>query len=104
MREVLFNAKANTNTAFSPDVDECPAGSGTTTDAIRLASGATYLLTVAGADDTSGDLDVLDDPDLIAGTLDLTIGIPGGDIRATLHQQVASDWSRSPGRTCRSPT
>ena len=89
LREALVNA--NTNTQFSPVVNECPAGSGTATDEILLQAATSYTLTVSGGDDESGDLDVHDDPSLAAELHDVRIGITGGDSNATIEQQVAGE-------------
>lgn len=86
LREALANA--NTNTQYSPVVDECQGGSGSTTDEIVLQGGATYALTLAGNDDDTGDLDVHNDPALAAELVDLRI-TRTGDGNATILQQVA---------------
>lgn len=87
LREALANA--NTNTQYSPVVNECPAGSDTATDEIQLQSGTSYTLSLPGNDDVSGDLNVLDDPSLAAGQLDVHITITGGNDNAAITQQVA---------------
>lgn len=84
LREALHNA--NNNVQFSPVVNECPAGSDTLPDIIRLSSGQTYSLTIAGAGLDEGDLDVLDN----ALPLDLRIeadGAVAATIQMTLNGQ-----------------
>lgn len=89
LREALHNA--NTNTQFSPVVDECPAGSGIATDVIELATGVTYSLTRVGLDDDAGDLDILDDPDLAAGIVDVELLGNSGDGTPLISQSVAAE-------------
>ncbi len=56
LREAIHNA--SNNTQFSPVLNECPAGSASMTDVIRLQGGASYELTLAGAGNDEGDLDL----------------------------------------------
>jgi CSLREA domain-containing protein len=88
LREALHNA--NTNTLFSPVVSECAPGSSAAIDVLLLASGATYDLTLAGAGDDAGDLDVLNGSTLIDGSPDLRIEVTGGTSEATIRQMVAN--------------
>src|SRR5690349_8580396 len=80
LREAISTANTNVN------VDSCFGASATALDDIILADGATYTLTLSGADDANavGDLDILDNP---GTTLDIylrTVGSPaiinGNDI------------------------
>lgn len=89
LREAIDNA--NTDAAFSPVVNECPAGIADGTDVIRLASGATYPLTLQGIGDDAGDLDILDGPDLPDGVPRIRIEVIGGDVQATVHQMAAGE-------------
>lgn len=89
LREAIDNA--NTDAAFSPVVNECPAGIANGTDVIRLASGATYPLTLQGIGDDAGDLDILDGADLPDGVPRLRIEVTGGDAQATVRQMAAGE-------------
>jgi CSLREA domain-containing protein len=65
LREAIV--AANTNTPSGAQPGECPAGSATETDIIVLFSGATYNLTIAGANEDNaltGDLDILNNPNV----------------------------------------
>jgi CSLREA domain-containing protein len=86
LREALQNA--NTNAAFSPVVDECPAGILSGTDRIALANGATYILTRPGTGDDDGDLDALNGSDLVENAADLRIDTLGPGAAAIIRQQV----------------
>lgn len=57
LREALHNA--NNNMQMFNGAGECPAGSASEADVIRLSSGQTYALTLVGNSDDQGDLDVL---------------------------------------------
>jgi CSLREA domain-containing protein len=89
LREAIVNAGANT--ALSPVINECAAGIANGTDVIRLASGATYTLTLQGIGDDAGDLDIVDSADLPAGVPHLRIEVTGGDLQATLSQTAAGE-------------
>jgi len=82
LREAIHNA--SNNTQFSPVDNECPAGSASVTDVIRLAGGATYELTLAGAGNDEGDLDLFQNVPI---ALDLRFDTDGGV--STIQQNVA---------------
>lgn len=82
LREAIHNA--SNNTQFSPVVNECPAGSASMTDVIRLVAGATYELTIAGAGNDEGDLDLFQNVPI---ALDLRFETDGGI--STIQQNVA---------------
>lgn len=81
LREAI--AVANTNVPFDFTAGECPAGSDTETDVIVLTGGQTYLLTVAGASDEQGDLDIWAN----TAALDLRLEA-NGETAATIQMNV----------------
>ncbi len=74
LREAVIAANTNSSSGDAPG--ECPAGTDDRKDIITLASGATYTLTIGGANEDegrTGDLDIWDnsaEPDLIIGVQD----------------------------------
>ncbi len=85
LREALRNA--NSGSAFSLLVGECPAGSNVLTDEIVLSNGQTYMLTVPGPADDQGDLDVY----AADVELDLRIVGVGGGPRAVIQQTIPGE-------------
>lgn len=85
LREAIQNA--NNNTQFSPVVNECQAGSASESDVIRLVSGETYTLSIAGAGNDEGDLDLFQN---VSIALDLRLETDGQGA-ATIEQTVAGE-------------
>ena len=69
LREAVQNA--NSNTQFSAELGECPAGSSIMTDVIVLESDATYTLSLPGDGENIGDLEAYDTPGLDPSVPDL---------------------------------
>jgi len=83
LREAVRNASLNIQ--GSALAGECAAGSASQTDVIRLVSGQTYALTVAGNGDDQGDLSLFQ---AVPIDLDLRFETTGA-ARATIEQTVS---------------
>lgn len=83
LREAVRNASENTQ--GSAMAGECPSGSASRTDLIRLSSGATYALSIAGSGNDQGDLNLFQSVPI---DLDLRLETDGV-ARATIEQTVA---------------
>lgn len=84
LREAVHNA--SNNLQFSPVIGECAAGSASMTDDIVLVGGATYMLTLAGAGNDQGDLDLFQNGMPIS--LEVRIQSTDNANQATIRQSV----------------